>query len=76
MTHYKSNLRDLEFNLFEVFGADRTFGQAPYADLDVDTARSILSEVDRLAREELAPSFVPGAPGRSRSRTARSTSRV
>jgi alkylation response protein AidB-like acyl-CoA dehydrogenase len=60
MTHYKSNLRDLEFNLFEVFGADRTFGQAPYADLDVDTARSILSEVDRLAREELAPSFVPG----------------
>ncbi|WBB96944.1 acyl-CoA dehydrogenase [Solwaraspora sp. WMMA2080] len=60
MTHYKSNLRDLEFNLFEVFGADRTFGQAPYADLDVDTARSILSEVERLAREELAPSFVPG----------------
>ncbi|MFY1696937.1 MULTISPECIES: acyl-CoA dehydrogenase [unclassified Solwaraspora] len=60
MTHYKSNLRDLEFNLFEVFGADRTFGQAPYADLDVDTARSILAEVERLAREELAPSFVPG----------------
>ncbi|ROO52383.1 hypothetical protein EDC02_7305 [Micromonospora sp. Llam0] len=60
MTHYKSNLRDLEFNLFEVFGADRTFGQAPYADLDVDTARSILGEVERLAREELAPSFVPG----------------
>ena len=22
MGHYKSNLRDLEFNLFEVFGAD------------------------------------------------------
>ncbi|WP_326550580.1 acyl-CoA dehydrogenase [Micromonospora sp. NBC_01813] len=60
MTHYKSNLRDLEFNLFEVFGADRTLGQAPYADLDVDTARSILAEVDRLAREEFAASFVPG----------------
>ncbi|MFY1635258.1 acyl-CoA dehydrogenase [Solwaraspora sp. WMMB335] len=60
MTHYKSNLRDLEFNLFEVFGADRTFGQGPYADLDVDTARSILAEVDRLARDELAPSFVVG----------------
>jgi alkylation response protein AidB-like acyl-CoA dehydrogenase len=60
MTHYKSNLRDLEFNLFEVFGADRAFGQQPYADLDVDTARSILGEVDRLAREDLAASYVDG----------------
>jgi alkylation response protein AidB-like acyl-CoA dehydrogenase len=60
MSHYKSNLRDLEFNLFEVFGADQVFGQEPYTDLDVDTARSILAEVDRLAREDLAPSFVAG----------------
>ncbi|HEY2950608.1 MAG TPA: acyl-CoA dehydrogenase [Micromonosporaceae bacterium] len=60
MSHYKSNLRDLEFNLFEVFGADRTLGQDPYADLDVDTARSLLAEVDRLARDELAPSFASG----------------
>jgi alkylation response protein AidB-like acyl-CoA dehydrogenase len=58
MTHYKSNLRDLEFNLFEVFGADRSFGQEPYADLDVDTARDILAEVNRLAREDLAASYV------------------
>ncbi|MFC7546303.1 acyl-CoA dehydrogenase [Plantactinospora sp. GCM10030261] len=57
MTHYKSNLRDLEFNLFEVFGADRAFGREPYADLDTDTARSILAEVDRLAREDLAASY-------------------
>ncbi|SCL57716.1 acyl-CoA dehydrogenase [Micromonospora peucetia] len=57
MTHYKSNLRDLEFNLFEVFGADQTFSQAPYSDLDVDTARDILAEVDRLAREDLAASY-------------------
>jgi alkylation response protein AidB-like acyl-CoA dehydrogenase len=60
MTHYQSNLRDLEFNLFEVFGADAAFGQAPYPDLDVDTARSILAEVDRLARDELAASYVDG----------------
>jgi len=60
MTHYQSNLRDLEFNLFEVFGADQAFGRAPYSDLDVDTARSILAEVDRLAREELAGSYVDG----------------
>ncbi len=57
MTHYKSNLRDLEFNLFEVFGADRAFSQAPYTELDVDTARSFLAEVDRLAREDLAASY-------------------
>ena len=60
MTHYKSNLRDLEFNLFEVFGADQTLGQAPFADIDVDTARNILAEVDRLAREDLAASYVEG----------------
>ncbi|AGL13591.1 acyl-CoA dehydrogenase [Actinoplanes sp. N902-109] len=57
MTHYKSNLRDLEFNLFEVFGADRAFGQAPYDGIDVDTARDVLAEVNRLAREDLAASY-------------------
>ncbi|GAA3449139.1 acyl-CoA dehydrogenase [Dactylosporangium matsuzakiense] len=60
MTHYKSNLRDLEFNLFEVFGVDRVLGQGPYGDIDTDTARSILGEVDRLAREDLAASYVDG----------------
>nr|BFE64213.1 acyl-CoA dehydrogenase [Dactylosporangium thailandense] len=60
MTHYKSNLRDLEFNLFEVFGVEKVLGQGPYGDIDVDTARSILGEVDRLAREDLAASYVDG----------------
>jgi alkylation response protein AidB-like acyl-CoA dehydrogenase len=60
MSHYKSNLRDLEFNLFEVFGADEVLGTGPYAELDVDTARSVLAEVDRLAREDLAASYVDG----------------
>jgi alkylation response protein AidB-like acyl-CoA dehydrogenase len=60
MSHYQSNLRDLEFNLFEVFGAQHVLGQGPYADIDVDTARSILAEVDRLAREDLAASYVDG----------------
>jgi alkylation response protein AidB-like acyl-CoA dehydrogenase len=57
MTHYKSNLRDLEFNLFEVFGADKAFGQAPFDDIDADTARDVLAEVNRLAREDLAVSY-------------------
>jgi alkylation response protein AidB-like acyl-CoA dehydrogenase len=58
MGHYKSNLRDLEFNLFEVFGRDQVLGTGPYAELDVDTARSILSEVERLATNELADSLL------------------
>ncbi|GAB1643768.1 acyl-CoA dehydrogenase [Krasilnikovia sp. MM14-A1259] len=57
MTHYKSNLRDLEFNLFEVFGADKAFGQAPFDEIDADTARDVLAEVNRLAREDLAASY-------------------
>ena len=40
MTHYKSNVRDIEFNLFEVFGADRRMGNGPFADMDVETART------------------------------------
>ncbi|MEV0896980.1 acyl-CoA dehydrogenase [Actinoplanes sp. NPDC049802] len=57
MTHYKSNLRDLQFNLFEVFGADQAFGQAPFDEIDVETARDVLAEVNRLAREDLAASY-------------------
>ncbi|HQV92778.1 MAG TPA: acyl-CoA dehydrogenase family protein, partial [Phycicoccus sp.] len=57
MGHYKSNLRDIEFNLFEVFGRGEVLGQGPYADLDEDTAREMLKEVSRLAENELAESF-------------------
>lgn len=57
MGHYKSNLRDLEFNLFEVFGADQTLGSGPFAQMDADTARGVLREVERLATGELADSF-------------------
>ncbi len=58
MSHYKSNLRDIEFNLFEVFGAQNRLGSGPYADMDVETARDILAEVERLATGPLAASFV------------------
>src|SRR2546429_7848086 len=60
MGHYRSNLRDLQFNLFEVFGADQILGSAAYPDVDVDSARSILAEMDRLAREDLAASYTDG----------------
>ena len=58
MSHYKSNLRDIEFNLFEWLGRNEVLGTGPFAEVDVETARSILSEVDRLAREDLAASYV------------------
>src|SRR3954471_638046 len=57
MGHYKANLRDLEFNLFEVFGRDQVLGTGPYADVDLDTARAILEEVRPLAEGPLAESF-------------------
>ena len=57
MSHYKSNVRDIEFNLFEVLGRDQVLGQGPFADVDGDTARSIIAEVDRMAREDLAASY-------------------
>ncbi len=57
MSHYRSNLRDIEFNLFEVLGRKHILGTGPFADIDADTATTILHEVDRLAREKLAPSL-------------------
>ncbi|HWL35713.1 MAG TPA: acyl-CoA dehydrogenase [Frankiaceae bacterium] len=60
MGHYKSNLRDIEFNLYEVLGTDERLGQGPYADMDMDTARNVLREVDRLATEDFAASFEEG----------------
>ncbi len=58
MGHYKSNLRDIEFTLFEMLGRDRVLGTGPYADMDGDTARTILSEVERLSTEVLAESLL------------------
>ncbi|WP_329615236.1 acyl-CoA dehydrogenase [Streptomyces brevispora] len=57
MGHYKSNLRDIEFNLFEVLGRDKLYGTGPFAEMDVETAKSILDEVARLAENELADSY-------------------
>ncbi|QYJ02954.1 acyl-CoA dehydrogenase [Nocardioides panacisoli] len=57
MSHYKSNLRDIEFNLFEVLGRDQVLGTGPFAEVDAETAKEILAEVDRMAREDLAASY-------------------
>jgi alkylation response protein AidB-like acyl-CoA dehydrogenase len=57
MSHYKSNIRDIEFNLFEVLDREHVLGAGPFAEIDIDTAKTILHEVDRLACDKLAPSF-------------------
>ena len=59
MSHYRTNLRDIEFNLFEFNHLGDYLGTEPF-DVDVDTVGDILREVDRLAREEFAASFVEG----------------
>ncbi len=58
--HYKSNLRDIEFNLFEVLRRQDLLGSEPYPDLDEETVRGILDEVNRLASGPLADSFTHG----------------
>ncbi len=57
MGHFKSNLRDIEFNLFEVLNRQELLGAAPFADVDEETARGILDEVRRLAEGPIAESF-------------------
>src|SRR6201993_463179 len=57
MSHYKSNLRDIEFNLFEVFGRQDLLGAGPFAEVDEETAREMLAEVNRLAIGPVAESF-------------------
>ena len=57
MSHYKSNVRDQVFNLFEVLGLDKALGQGEYSDLDVDTAREMLEEMARVAEGPVAESF-------------------
>ncbi|MCP2255924.1 hypothetical protein LY13_004706 [Prauserella aidingensis] len=57
MGHYKSNVRDLEFNLFEVLGIQDRLGKGVLAESDEETARGVLSELNNLATGPLAESF-------------------
>ncbi len=57
MGHYIANLRDIEFNLFEVLNIGPILGAGRYRDLDVDTVHTMLDEVARLAEGPVAESF-------------------
>jgi alkylation response protein AidB-like acyl-CoA dehydrogenase len=57
VNHYRSNLADVRFNLFEVFGRDKVYGTGPWEDLDVETANDMLQAGAHLAENDLADSF-------------------
>jgi alkylation response protein AidB-like acyl-CoA dehydrogenase len=58
MSHYKANLRDLEFNLFEVLDLGTLLDQGVYGELDSETAKAMLNEVAHFSQEIVAESFV------------------
>jgi len=58
VSHYIANLRDIEFNLFEVLPLRAALDAGGYGDLDADTARSILDEISKLAEGVVAETFV------------------
>jgi alkylation response protein AidB-like acyl-CoA dehydrogenase len=55
--HYITNVRDIEFNLLEVLRLRDVLDSGSYGDLDVDTLRTMLEEVARLAEGPVAESF-------------------
>src|ERR1700743_237586 len=58
MSHYQGNRRDIEFNLFEVLRRQDLLGTGPFAEVDEQTARDMLAEVERLATGPVAESWV------------------
>jgi alkylation response protein AidB-like acyl-CoA dehydrogenase len=57
MGHFRSNLRDLEFTLFEVFRVQDRLGAAASDDVDEATVRGVLTELNAVAVGPLAESF-------------------
>jgi alkylation response protein AidB-like acyl-CoA dehydrogenase len=57
LSHYIANVRDLEFNIFEVLDVGAVLGAGQYSDLDADTVRTILSEAARFAEGPVAETF-------------------
>src|SRR5882757_9637877 len=60
MGHYKANVRDLEFNLFEVLDLEKALATGEFGDLDGEAVREMLAEAARLAQGPLAESFADG----------------
>ena len=50
MGHYKSNVRDLEFNLFEVLELEKALATGEFGDLDGESVRQMLDEAVEAGR--------------------------
>lgn len=57
ISHFQSDLPDMEFNLFELFNLTNHLEKAPEYGLDKETVSSLLQEVNRLADDHLAKTF-------------------
>ncbi len=56
--HYRSNLRDIRFNLFEFLDVgNTTLGKGPFQSMTQETAQAALEQFEKVAMNELAPSF-------------------
>ena len=60
MGHYKSNLRDLEFNLFEVLRLDDVLATGQFGELSGDAVRRLLAAGAAEAEGPLAEAFFEG----------------
>jgi alkylation response protein AidB-like acyl-CoA dehydrogenase len=59
--HYRPNLRDIFFNLFEVLEIHKTvLGKEPFQSMDEDSARAALEGFLEVLQSSWAPAFVPG----------------
>jgi hypothetical protein len=59
--HYRPNLRDIFFNLFEVLEIQSSvLGKAPFESMDEDTARTSLEGFLEVLQATWAPGFVAG----------------
>jgi len=60
-THYRPNLRDSFFNLFEVLEVQAsTFGKGPFVTMDQGTARDALAGLADFVLDSWSPAFVEG----------------
>ncbi len=57
MGHYISNVRDVEFNLFEALHLDKVLATGEFGDLDGASVREMLAEAARLAEGPVAEAF-------------------
>jgi len=60
VAHYRTNLRDIQFNLFEMLGTDEYLGGPAFPEMDTDSAKELLTQLNEVAIKEVAPTLIDG----------------